>query len=347
MAVDMDGNGKLYVTGYSTASWGTPRNAFVGNFDAYAAALDGEGTLLWNTFLGGSGIDYGEAIKVNGAGNIYVAGYSETAWGAPWRAFAGFGDAFAAGLDNSGALVWNTFLGGKDTDEAGDLALDPYGNAYITGYSGAAWGVPVRARSGSYDVFVAKLGNAGRFLSAGALDGQILESTGSSSRGGSMSAIGETFLLGDDAWDRQYRSILSFNTGALPDTAVITKAVLKIKRQGIVGTDPSMTHKGLMVDIRMPHFGAAVGLEIKDFQAASSRPAVGTFNKTPAAGAWYSALLGPAAYPFINRAGTTQLRLRFGLDDNDDRGADYLRFYSGNAATASYRPLLLIEYYVP
>ncbi|MGC8855185.1 MAG: hypothetical protein ACP5QU_00115 [Anaerolineae bacterium] len=56
--------------------------------------------------------------------------------------------------------------------------------------------------------------------------------------------------------------------------------------------------------------------------------------------------LNPTAFSFLNKTGLTQFRLRFTKDDNDDRSADYLKFFSGNAALA-YRPVLIIEYYVP
>jgi hypothetical protein len=39
--------------------------------------------------------------------------------------------------------------------------------------------------------------------------------------------------------------------------------------------------------------------------------------------------------------------LRFYKDDNDLGAADYWRFFSGDHATASLRPTLLIEYYIP
>ena len=52
------------------------------------------------------------------------------------------------------------------------------------------------------------------------------------------------------------------------------------------------------------------------------------------------------SYALINLTGHTQFRLRFNLDDNDDLGADYLSFYSGNAAEAD-RPELIVTYYVP
>jgi len=186
-----------------------------------------------------------------------------------------------------------------------------------------------------------------KFASVGSQDGWILESSETSNIGGMVNATTGILILGDDAADRQYRSILAFNTSVLPDKAVITRAVLKIKRQGIVGTNPFSTHTALRVDIRKPYFGTSASLAGSDFQAVAGLNAVGTFGKTPAAGAWYSANLGKGAYPYINLKGTTQFRLRFARDDNDDRGADYLKFFSGNYATTAYRPQLVIEYYVP
>ena len=81
-----------------------------------------------------------------------------------------------------------------------------------------------------------------------------------------------------------------------------------------------------------------------DFQSASSRDAVGSMQNNPYFG-WYWTWLDSSAFPFINLNGITQLRLRFQADDNDDRGNDYLRFYSGDAANLADRPQLTIEYY--
>jgi hypothetical protein len=49
---------------------------------------------------------------------------------------------------------------------------------------------------------------------------------------------------------------------------------------------------------------------------------------------------------FVNRTGPTQFRLYFAKDDNDDNGADSMRFYSGNAPITN-RPQLIVEYYTP
>jgi hypothetical protein len=58
-------------------------------------------------------------------------------------------------------------------------------------------------------------------------------------------------------------------------------------------------------------------------------------------------MLLTTAYPYINKTGTTQFRLRFKLDDDNDNTADYMKFFSGNYGTVNDRPVLVIQYYVP
>ena len=182
------------------------------------------------------------------------------------------------------------------------------------------------------------------FASQATYDGWILESTETSGVGGAKNNTSKVFYVGDDAYNRQYRSILSFNTAGIPDDAVITKVTLKIKKAGLVGTNPYKTHKGLRIDIRKGKFGTSKKLQLSDFQAKASKNLVGKFKKISSS--WYKAVLGSAAHTRINKTGTTQFRLRFYKDDNNDYGADYMTFYSGNAGTNS-RPQLIVEYYVP
>ncbi len=184
------------------------------------------------------------------------------------------------------------------------------------------------------------------FRSVGAYDGHILESGENTNVGGIINKTGVTFNLGDNAQDKQYRSILSFNTAALPDNAVITKVTLKIRKQVVVGTNPFTILGRLKADIRKPYFGAFPGLQVTDFQAAANKVLVGTFTNKPVSN-WYTAVIGSIGYPYINKTGTTQFRLRFYKDDNDDMGADYMKFFSGNYIYPASRPTLVIEYYVP
>lgn len=185
--------------------------------------------------------------------------------------------------------------------------------------------------------------------SIGEQDGWVLESSETSGFGGTMNSAAATFTLGDDATRKQYRSFLSFNSGAaLPDNAVITGVTLKVMKSMIVGKpDPVSIFKGIYLDFKNGFFSGNASLQIADFQAAASQ-SLGPFSPT-LTGGWYTFNL-PAATPFINKlsanSGVTQIRMRFAQDDNNDAVANYLSLYSGNAPEA-YKPQLIITYTKP
>ena len=354
-AIAVNGSGDVYVIGISFASWGSPVRAFSGGtYDTFAAKLDSDGVLLWNTFLGGSGLDQGNAVMLDGSDNVYVAGKSSASWGAPVRAYIGGSgaDAYAAKLNSSGVLQWNTFLGGEGDDYGNAIAVDGSGNIYVAGTSDITWGAPVRAlKSGTYDAFAAKLPPAPiNFSSTGAQDGWVLESTETSGLGGTLNSTANTLRLGDDALNRQYRSILSFNTGpVLPDNAVISAVTLKVKQQGILGGgNPVSAFQGFMVDVRKGFFSSAAALQNADFQAATV-PAYGPFLPGPVNGWYIFNLTGAKAYvnKLATNGGLTQIRLRFKLDDDNNAAANYLSLYSGDTPTAADRPRLIITYSLP
>ncbi len=208
-------------------------------------------------------------------------------------------------------------------------AIDDFGTTYADG--GAWWDFTTVAMA--------------TFRSEATFDGWVLEQDESSGKGDTFDAAATTGRLGDDALDRQYRAILDFDTSGLPDGAVITGVTLRIKKQGITGTNPFTTYGLLIVDMKTGFYHDIQALEKYDFQAIGSRGNVGRFIKTPSEG-WYRAPLRARNYSLINLTGTTQFRLRFATDDNDDLGADYLSFYSGNAALTD-RPQLIVSYYIP
>src|SRR2546423_1582533 len=122
-------------------------------------------TLSWHTFVGGFSIfETASAITADKSGNVYVVGSSNTTWGTPVRAFTNDDDAFIAQLDPNGKLIWNTFLGGSQSDLAVGVTVDSSANIYVVGWSSATWGSPVRAFSGGYDAWAAKLDSAGHLM---------------------------------------------------------------------------------------------------------------------------------------------------------------------------------------
>jgi|GEM_PF-1473085 len=185
------------------------------------------------------------------------------------------------------------------------------------------------------------------FRSVGGNDGWVLESDTASGKGSNQrDAAGTSARVGDDAADRQYRSILDFDTRSLPDDAVVTAVILRIRRAGTDGIDPLTTHGLLQVDIRTGAFHHEPTLERYDFHALGSRGRVGRFVAAPPDD-WYRATLRPVAYPLVNLTGRTQFRLRFFLGDDGDGVADYLSFFTGDALVAVDRPELIVRYYVP
>ncbi|MFC2003838.1 SBBP repeat-containing protein, partial [Chloroflexota bacterium] len=224
LAIAVDSSGNVYVGGYSITTWGSPVRAYTSDFDAFAAKLDSSGALTWHTFLGGSSLDLGYAIAVDSSGNVYVGGQSYATWGSPERGYI-YRDAFVAKLDSSGALTWNTFLGGSGADAGKAVAVDSSGNVYVGGYSYTTWGSPVRAAS-DHDAFVAKLDSSGAltwntFLGGSGADvGKAIavDSSGNVYIGGETTATWgspvRAYTSGDDAFVTKLDSggALAWNT---------------------------------------------------------------------------------------------------------------------------------------
>ena len=160
----VDDNGNVYIAGSSWSTWGSRLQAYTGDGDAFASKLDGNGNLIWNTFLGGVGADAGSGIAVDESGNVYVDGSSSGTWGNPVRAYTAGIDTFAAKLNNNGNLAWNTFLGGSGDDPGWGITVDNNENVYVAGNSSSSWGSPLRAYTASTDGFAAKINNNGQLI---------------------------------------------------------------------------------------------------------------------------------------------------------------------------------------
>lgn len=247
-----------------------------------------------------------------------------------------------SGMDNIYTVMVNTGTG------SGTIRLDVSDDDTIVDIIGNPLG-GIGISNGNFisgEVYTVNKDIVFTTTSVAAQDGYVLESTETSNTGGSVNTAATTFFVGDHAEDRQYRSLLSFATSGLPDDAVIVSATLKLKLQGVIGTNPFTTHNDLLVDIRQPYFGAGTALQIDDFAAIAGAGSIGIVDATQQDG-YHVADLDAAGFAHINKSGSTQLRLYFQLDDNDDLSADYLAFYSANASASTNRPVLEIVYYIP
>ena len=143
--IAVDGAGSAYVTGRTDSSdfpttAGAAQPTHAGSDDAFVTKLDATGSgLVYSSYLGGSGVEFGNGISVDAAGSAYVTGQTgstdfPTTAGAAQTTFAGLFDAFVTKLDATGSgLVYSTYLGGAGSDPGLSIAVDDMGNAYVTG----------------------------------------------------------------------------------------------------------------------------------------------------------------------------------------------------------------------
>ena len=115
-----------------------------GGVDAFVTKLNATGSgLVYSTYLGGTGQNWGNGIAVDSAGNAYVTGLtSSTGFPVTSGAFgtaSGGWDAFVTKLNTvGGALVYSTYLGGSNNIWGYAIALDPSGSAYVAGTTDSA-----------------------------------------------------------------------------------------------------------------------------------------------------------------------------------------------------------------
>ena len=162
--VALDASGNSFFVGYSTATWGVPTRGYSFNNDAFAAELDANGHLYWNTFLGGDGYETGTGIAVDRNGFACVTGFGNSSWGIPIVALTGGYDAFLAKLDTTGTVVWNTFIGGDARNYGDGVAVDGNGFITVAGHGLTTWGSPLRDSAGGYDAFLVKLDGDGNAI---------------------------------------------------------------------------------------------------------------------------------------------------------------------------------------
>jgi hypothetical protein len=113
------------------------------SFDAFVTRLSPDGaSLVHSTFLGGSDTDEAIALVVDGMGSTYVSGKTSSRdFPATAGAYAnyfsgGFYDAFIVRLDTNGsAMIFGTYLGGRDWDQAHGLAVDNDGRIAVAGFT--------------------------------------------------------------------------------------------------------------------------------------------------------------------------------------------------------------------
>lgn len=168
--IDVDKTGCAYVCGTTWSADFPLQNPIQslhgGGWDTFVAKFNAAGNApLFSTFLGGSGDDYSDGIAIDATGRAFVTGETRSPDFPVVDAFQpsppGVDDAYVTVLDAFGrSLVFSTYLGGSDIDWSGGIALEDFGNAYVSGMTASA-DFPVMnpyqgTPSGREDAFVCK-----------------------------------------------------------------------------------------------------------------------------------------------------------------------------------------------
>jgi len=218
--IALDGSNNAYVTGitvssdfpitsgsYQTSQKGTGDNAFI-------AAIKSDGSAkIYATYLGGSGSNDAMGLAVDSAGEAYVTGSTSSTdfptVNPAQSTNAGGLDVFVTKFNASGSgLLFSTYYGGTLDETGTGIALDTFGDAYVTGRTASSTypfsGTPFQsALGGSSDAFVTELSNTGFVVYSSFLGGTGNEnSIAADTTNGALGAVAvdsssNAYLAGD------------------------------------------------------------------------------------------------------------------------------------------------------
>jgi Bacterial Ig-like domain/Beta-propeller repeat len=148
--VATDGAGNVFVAGRTDGA--LDGQASAGGSDLFVVKYDANGVKLWTRQLGTANYDVASGVATDGAGNVFVAGY--TLGALDGQASAGGYDLFVVKYDANGMKLWTRQLGTAGWDNASGVATDGAGNVFVAGRTDGA--LDGQASAGGSDLFVVK-----------------------------------------------------------------------------------------------------------------------------------------------------------------------------------------------
>jgi hypothetical protein len=160
--VAVDGAGNVVVTGQfrGTADFGGGPLTSAGNHDIFVAKYSAGGIHRWSRRFGGAALDIGNAVAVDGEGDVFLTGSFQNTvdFGGGPLASSGYHDVVLLKLDTDGAHLWSRNFGGAINDHGHGVAVDGEGHVLVTGeFRGTAdFGGGTLVSAGNEDIFVAR-----------------------------------------------------------------------------------------------------------------------------------------------------------------------------------------------
>ena len=169
LAVDNKGN--AVVTGYYSSKFvldQTVLNASFGSADIFVLKMSTKGQVIWALSAGGSDLEVGFGLAVDASDNVLVTGFfrGQSQFGPTQLNSKGEGDLFVTKISPSGKWLWAKQAGDSKRDSGAELAADPAGNIFVTGFffGKPSFGKTTLTAKGQADTFVAKMDKDGNWL---------------------------------------------------------------------------------------------------------------------------------------------------------------------------------------
>jgi hypothetical protein len=170
-SVATDASGNIYAAGYfyGTINFGGGLRTSAGGSDIFLVKFDPAGAWQWDREFGdASDSQFATGVAIDGGGNIYISGaFTGSAnFGGGVRTSAGDRDLFLAKFNAAGVHQWSKRFGDAAEQENSQLAIDLFGDIYMTGYFFGTLdfgGGPLTSQ-GSYDAFIVQFDAAGAHL---------------------------------------------------------------------------------------------------------------------------------------------------------------------------------------
>ena len=273
LKIGLDPSGNAYVAGTTGSTQATfpvmvgPDLTHNGNSDAFVAKINASGTAFdYCGYIGGAGRDEGFSIAVDASGHAYVTGETDSS-PATFPVLVGpeltcasiYFDAFVAKVNAEGsALDYCGYIGGGDIDGGLDVAVDPSGSAYVTGYT-ASWqdfprvigpDLTYNSFEFSQDAFVAKVTPTGEgFAYCGFIGGMGFDVGNSIAvdESGNAFVVGTTNSL-ESSFPVREGPDLTSNGGADAFVAKVNAYGTALVYSGYIGGSSSDTGLAVAVD---------------------------------------------------------------------------------------------------
>jgi hypothetical protein len=172
---NVDGSGNIYMAGTSSSTTGISFNGHQntyggGNDDAFLVKFNSAGVRERGTYFGGSGADFARSCALDGSGNVYMAGQTDSPTGIAANGHqntnGGNNDAFIVKFNVSGVREWGTYYGGSGTDNGYSCALDGFGYVYLAGYTESTTNITANGHQNTFgggddDAFLVKFNLSG------------------------------------------------------------------------------------------------------------------------------------------------------------------------------------------